>query len=259
MVVFKVCCWRIPKQLTLKNKHPLGSIMQLKSIRLPRLYNVAITIIAIDIIVFFLQVFLGSSFTDSLIFVSQDAFSRPWIFITHMFLHAGPYHLLFNMYALFLFGPLIEERIGPKRFLFIYLLSGIAAALPYTLVPTRSLGASAAIMGIIGVTVMLMPNLRLLLFFAIPMTLRSAAIVFVILDLFGIFFSPGVANLAHIIGLGCGLLFGYYLMKRKDKYHERITEKAFGGIKNVHKDRGNASNIELSKDDIDEYLRYGRL
>lgn len=107
-------------------------------------------------------------------------------------------------------------------------------------------------MGIIGVTIMLIPDLRLLLFFAIPMTLRTAAIIFVIIDVFGIFFQPGVANFAHLMGLTCGVIYGYLLLLKKHKFRERFTEKP---PKIHHKTHG----IELNKNDIEEYLKHGRL
>ena len=73
--------------------------------------NVAITIVMINIAVFLLQVILGDNFTNSLALVSTDIFSRPWILLTYMFVHSGPYHLIFNMYSLAIFGPILEQRI----------------------------------------------------------------------------------------------------------------------------------------------------
>ncbi len=54
---------------------------------------------------------------------------RPWQFVTHMFMHGNLAHIFFNMYALVIFGPILENRFSPKRFLFYYLVCGIGASL----------------------------------------------------------------------------------------------------------------------------------
>ena len=54
---------------------------------------------------------------------------RPWTLISYMFLHSGLWHLLFNMIGLYFFGPRVEDRLGAKGFLWLYVLSGLGAAL----------------------------------------------------------------------------------------------------------------------------------
>lgn len=221
--------------------------------------NAVIIIIAANILMFILQMFLGDRFTASLMLVSKDVFSRPWILLSHMFLHGSPSHLFFNMYALYMFGTLIEQKIGTVRFLFIYFLSGILAGL----IPTYSaaLGASGALMGILGVTIMLLPNLQVLFFFFIPMSMRTAGIIFALMDLFGMF-SPvqdGIAHYAHLVGLACGLIFGYYLLQKKSSFQKKFTY--IPAIKNKRKNKLHtfSNTIELDEDEIEEYLKNGRL
>ncbi len=209
--------------------------------------TVVIPLIGINIAAFIMQMF-SRTFTEMFMLVSADVFSRPWILITSMFLHGGFNHLLFNMYALLLFGTLIEQRIGKKRFLWVYFISGILASFISTFFYERALGASGAIMGILGVTIMLMPHLKVLLFFVIPMSLRTAGIIFAMIDIFGVFHSSGVANIAHLVGLACGLAFGYYLLKQKGDFSRRFTEH-----------RSSRTGISLSDDDIADYFKYGRL
>ena len=62
------------------------------------------------------------------LFYFKSEYFRPYQYITHMFMHAGLIHLLFNMYALYLFGNILERVWGPKRFLLYYLLTGLGAA-----------------------------------------------------------------------------------------------------------------------------------
>lgn len=201
-----------------------------------------IPLLAVTVAIFLLQMVLGSNFTNYFMLISSDIFSRPWILLTSMFLHGGINHLFYNMYGLFLFGTLLEQRIGAKRFLFIYLFSGIAASFLSSFFYARALGASGAIMGIIGALIILMPELRLLFFFFIPMPLWVAGIIYAIIDLFGVFFPSGVGNIAHLIGMACGLLYGLYLKKEKKKFEKKFSLKK-----------------HLEKDDIEEYLRTGRI
>ncbi len=221
------------------------------------LQSAVIPIILVNVVVFILQVVLKDSFTESFILVSADVWSRPWILLTSMFLHGSVTHLLFNMYALFIFGLLLEQRIGRNRFLFIYFASGILAAVASTFFYDRALGASGAIMGMLGVTIMLMPDLKVLFFFIIPMSLRTAGIIFALIDLLGVFGIGihGIANIAHLVGLGCGLAYGYYLLKQKGKFHKRFTVEP----KKKKQPQRQDTVIELTKDDVDDYLKYGRL
>jgi len=206
------------------------------------LRNVVMPLLILNIVFFILQLFLGRDFTAAFLLISDDIFTRPWIIITHMFLHGSPYHLLFNMYVLYSFGPLIEQRIGSKRFLIIYFVSGIIAALGSSLFYNASLGASGAIMGLLGVLIILMPELRLLFFFVVPMSLRTAAVIIVLIDLAGIVYPSGIANIAHLVGLGSGLIFGLYLKKKRIKFNKKFTSKT-----------------DFDSDDVEEYLKSGRI
>ncbi|MBI2652993.1 rhomboid family intramembrane serine protease [Candidatus Woesearchaeota archaeon] len=199
-------------------------------------------LILLNVVIFMLQITLGRSFTNSFMLISSDIFSRPWILLTSMFLHGGVNHILFNMYALFIFGPMLEQRIGAKRFLLVYILSGVIAAFFSSFFYKFALGASGAIMGMIGALIILMPDLGLLLFFVIPMPLWVAGIIYALMDLFGIFFPSGVGNIAHLVGMGIGLIYGLYLKKEKRKFDRRFSSKK-----------------HLESDDIEDYLRTGRI
>jgi len=207
-----------------------------------RIKTAVMPIIMLNIAFFILQMALGVRFTNSFMLVSGDVFARPWILLTHMFLHGGANHLLFNMYALFIFGPMLEQRIGARRFLLIYLASGITAAFISSFFYKFSLGASGAIMGMIGTLIILMPDLSLLLFFVIPMPLWIAGVIYAFIDIFGIFFPSGIGNIAHLIGMGTGLLYGLYLKKEKRKFDRKFSSKK-----------------HLESEDIDDYLRTGKI
>src|SRR5260370_26027631 len=64
---------------------------------------------------------------------------RPWSVVTYMFLHAGGWHLLFNMLALYFFGPRAEARLGSRQFLLLYFISRLVAALPSLPTPSPAI------------------------------------------------------------------------------------------------------------------------
>ena len=204
--------------------------------------RIAIVILLINVVVFLLQTVLGDGFTEQFILKSEDVMARPWILLTSMFLHAGPSHIILNMWALFMFGPMLEERIGSRRFLALYLVSGLMSAFLSSFFYSRALGASGAIMGVIGVVIMLMPNLRILFYFFIPMPLWIAGIIIAVLDAMGIIFPAGVGNIAHLVGLAVGLGYGYLLRGKRQQFNRKFTSKK-----------------HLEEEDLDEYLRSGRI
>ncbi len=68
------------------------------------------------------------------LYFPKSEFFRSWQVVTHMFMHGGVVHLLFNMFALWMFGRILERVWGPKRFLFYYLVTGLGAAFTHELV-----------------------------------------------------------------------------------------------------------------------------
>ncbi len=146
--------------------------------------------------------------------------AEPWRIITSMFLHGGWLHLFFNGFALYMFGPYLEQIIGSRRFLAVYFLSGIAGALAYAatyylgILPASipALGASGAIFGILGAVAVLRPNLPIYMWF-VPMPMKFAALVWVGLSLIETFNVTGVAGAAHLGGLVVGAVMAYAWLK----------------------------------------------
>src|SRR5690242_10313977 len=90
-------------------------------------------------------------FADLLVFTPRYVLTQPWTLVTYMFLHGGLMHIFFNMMMLWFAGPMVEERMGPQRFLTLYLVSGVAGALLSLVLAPRTpiIGASAAVMGVL--------------------------------------------------------------------------------------------------------------
>jgi len=172
--------------------------------------------------------------TDNFALISSEVLFKPWTIITYIFLHGGPSHIFGNMFALALFGSILEKLIGGKKFLIVFFVSGIIAGIGSILFYEASIGASGAIYGIFGTLAILRPRMTVYMGLGAPMPMIAAVFFWAILDFFGFFASlDAVAYAAHLFGLAFGLMYGFYLKKdygenlkskRKSKTHIREKE-----------------------------------
>ncbi len=139
-------------------------------------------------------------------------------FITYQFLHGGFTHLFFNMFALWMFGCVIERVWGPQKYLIYYLVCGIGAGLCQELVQfltgsfSLTIGASGAVYAILLAFGMTFPEERMFIFpLPIPIKAKWFVIGYVGIELFSAISSPG-DGVAHMAHLG-GMLFGYMLIQ----------------------------------------------
>ncbi len=145
-----------------------------------------------------------------------------WRFLSFQFLHGGFGHLIANGIGLFFFGPHIERWMTSRVYLTFYLLCGIAGTIFYTLLvfmpgfldndPTKSMvGASAGLFGILAAFYFVAPNARVLLFFVIPMQMRTLAVVYFSLEALGVILNwHNAGGSAGHLG---GALFGLAVLK----------------------------------------------
>lgn len=156
-----------------------------------------------------------------------------WRFVTFQFLHANGHHLLVNMLGLFFFGHFAERWWGSRKFLCFYLATGMAGALFYAMlfyagcfgnnpipigggqtIPASYIpmvGASAGIFGILACVAVIAPNLRVLLFFFIPMSMRTFAIMALGISVIVILFN--LDNAGGEAGHLGGAILGFILMR----------------------------------------------
>lgn len=150
-------------------------------------------------------VFFGAKFNPLII---EGQF---WRLVTPIFLHIGLIHLLFNQYALFLFGRQVEAYFGTPRFVGIYLLAGVGGSLAsFAFTPAVSAGASGAIFGIIGALAALYLRNQALLGEMGRRRLQSLGGL-ILINLFLGLSVPGIDNFGHMGGLVAGALLGYLL------------------------------------------------
>lgn len=181
-----------------------------------RFYAFILAIICV--IVFSLQIFV-SSFTD--IFVLNSlAFSQIWRFFSAIFLHGSSAHLISNLFALILFGSILEKLVGGKNFLIVFFLTGILANLVSVNFYNSALGASGAIFGVIGALIIIRPTLTVFAF-GLPMPIFIAGIIWAFIDVLGVFAPSGVANIAHLSGMFFGLVFGLFFRNWEDRSDRR--------------------------------------
>jgi membrane associated rhomboid family serine protease len=171
--------------------------------------------------------------------VPAKVLEQPHTLLTHMFLHGSWFHIIGNMWFLWVFGDNIEDRLGKFRYLMFYILTGLAAAITQTIISllfgggnVPMVGASGAVSGVLGGYMKLFPHARILalvpIFFFLTFT-ELPAVVFIGLWFFiqlvnGIVSLPlvgigGVAWWAHIGGFVAGyLLIDKFLGKRRYYY-----------------------------------------
>jgi membrane associated rhomboid family serine protease len=175
---------------------------------------------------------------------------RPYQIFTHMFTHAGFTHIIFNMFALWMFGRVLESVWGPKKFLLFYLACGIGAAAAHMTVAYfqyqdvlhtiemmkatgqteyldivqsgayYAVGASGAVMGVMVGFAYLFPNTELMLLFPpIPIKAKWLILIMIAFDLFGGLgkTSDGVAHWAHLGGAAMGFILVYIWNKTNKK------------------------------------------
>ena len=157
-----------------------------------------------------------------------------WTFITSMFMHAGFFHLFVNMLSLLFIGSIIEKILGQKRYFYFYIISGLLAGLFFVFsslifssdLNTFAVGASGALFGLIGLLVLLTPNLPVfVMFIPIPIKMKYAAPgILILLWMISIAGNVPIGNTAHLGGLLVGLAYGIYLRnkyKKKTRYLNR--------------------------------------
>ena len=169
-----------------------------------------------------------STFLHSLIIGEnwRHNLTHPWVFITHMFLHEGFWHILWNMLGLYWFGRIVGDLLGDRRVLAIYLLCGLAGGLSYFAVANLdigmsfgafALGASAAFMGMLAVAGVTAPDYLISLPLLGDVRLKFIVMFFLILDLVGI--SNGQnsgGSFGHLGGAAMGFLIAHQLRSGND-------------------------------------------
>jgi membrane associated rhomboid family serine protease len=181
---------------------------------------------------------------------------------TYMFVHstAGFSHIMMNMLGLFFIGPALERTLGSYRFFTLYYLSGILGGLGWSLLASPGqycVGASGALMGILGAFAVFYPNEKVALIFLpmFPFKAWKFILAIVLLEFFQTFVHPifgGIANAAHLVGGIAG--FGYAMSIKHPHFIKELKAKRSGFGKVKTSARPGSNPDALSKEDIDRIL-----
>jgi membrane associated rhomboid family serine protease len=213
-------------------------------------------LIIINVLVWLAQIMYDGQFnlTDKLgLWPVESPHFKPYQVVTHMFAHSPSmiFHIFFNMFTLWMFGRMLENIWGAKRFLFFYLACGIGSAISHMTVeyfqyhdvivytdslkavgliteaenilatPVYAVGASGAVMGVMAAFAFLFPNTELfIMFIPVPVKAKWAILGLVALDLFGgvgRFSGDSIAHFAHLGGALTGFIIVLIWNKKNRK------------------------------------------
>ena len=186
----------------------------------PRLTPAVQGIIAISVAVAFLQAVGVFPYATVAAWFGFDSGSLPgrwWTTLTYMFVHVGIWHLVANMYGLYLFGPRLEHTWGTKRFAWFYVFSALGGVV-FQMLFIRSgglVGASAAVFGVMTAYAMQWPDDEIYLMFVMPMRVRTLVVgLFVFNLVMGIVGTgdDGGTNIAYFAHVG-GVIAAYVYMR----------------------------------------------
>jgi len=195
-------------------------------------------IIVICIAVFFLEIFyalqhgafgdenfknaLNNLFNEYGFSLQNLLNQKVWVFVTSVFIHADPEHLILNMLALFFFGQVIEMNLGRKKFILIFFMSSIVGNLAFLFFSffsssfgTTLIGASAAIFGLMGTAMLAKPLEPIFYPYLIPVPLVIVAMVYTLYSIASFLLvaasiqESSISYISHIGGLSAGMFFGF--------------------------------------------------
>jgi membrane associated rhomboid family serine protease len=205
---------------------------------------IVLNLIIINVLVYFAQVVTGGNMEPNpaadlfALHHYKSTYFQPYQIVTHMFMHGGFFHLLFNMFALWMFGTHVERVWGPKRFLIFYFICGLGSAFfqmgsyahdfwqidhnvlspevydqyQAILRSSYTVGASGAIMGILAAFGYLFPNTEMIIIpIPVPIKAKWAISGMIALDVFGGVVKVQGDNIAHFAHLG-GAVIGFLLV-----------------------------------------------
>lgn len=151
------------------------------------------------------------------LFPIGTSYFKPYQFITYMFMHADFTHILFNMFGVYMFGSILENIWGPKRFLNFYLLCGLGGAALQVGVNYLTgdfgylVGASGALFGLLVAFAMMFPNTYLNIYFLIPVKAKYLVTAYAFFEVVSVFMNRADDNISHLGHIG-GLIVGLIIM-----------------------------------------------
>lgn len=189
-----------------------------------------------------------------------------WQFVTYMFLHGGTWHLVMNMFILWMFGAELEREWGTREFLKFFFITGIGAGFVNfifgVLNPVSShipvIGASGAIYGILVAYAILFPERHVYLYFLIPVKVKFLVIFLIVIEFLSTYRADGIAHFAH---LG-GALFGFLYLRKNWRWKLRKWSpeeliRRFKAAQSARKDQEEREIMEEVDEILDKINKVG--
>lgn len=172
-------------------------------------------LVIVNTAVFLLSMVVGGEFTRLFGLVPSKVVYERWVWqpFTYLFLHGNFFHLLFNLFALWMFGMPVIANWGPREFVKYFLLTGVGAGLVSVAAAPSSvsviIGASGAVYGLLVAFAMLFPDAVVYLYFFFPIKAKHMAILFGLMEFFAgaSASNPASARLAHLSGMVIGYVY----------------------------------------------------
>ncbi|QRV14365.1 rhomboid family intramembrane serine protease [Haloterrigena salifodinae] len=207
--------------------------------------NMTYTFLALILLTFLAQLvvelFGSRSLYESLFLLTSWNVEYVWTWVTSIFSHStnNLMHIVGNSIVIFFFGPLVERYVGSRDFAILFVVSGVLAGLSQVAIsviqgyPTAVLGASGAALAILGVLTVLNPDLKVYLYFILPVPiwlLTAGYALISITFLSGVIGGGGgIAHGAHLVGLVIGLAYGQYIKQNRNVSAPNRLEFGGGG------------------------------
>ena len=220
-------------------------------------------LIIANVVVFVIQILFSRMFhiylSPYLGLVPKDVYTRftVWQIFSYLFLHGSFFHILFNMFFLWMFGSELERYWGSREFLFYYFITGVGAGIFNIIMDLNStipiIGASGAIYGILTAFGMIFPNRLIYIYFIIPIRAKYFVIIIGIITFLSAYWTSntGIAHFAH---LG-GIVIGFIYLKKNIRLKYIIERwKRFRFNRRLRIIRDKQKKIKDSKEQIDTIL-----
>ncbi len=213
------------------NKDSFSKAMRVEKIFAKKIPFITYTIMLVCLIMFIVTLIVGKGNITPDILVNLGGNISRYVNLNHeyyrlfvsIFLHVGIFHLLCNMYSLYIIGPQVESFYGKLKFIFIYIFSGVSGSifsLAFAQDNVVSVGASGAIFGLLGAVLYFGYHYRVYL----GNVIRSQVVPVILVNLFIGFMISGIDNFAHIGGLVGGILASMAVgVPDKDKTSDRVN------------------------------------
>lgn len=217
-----------------------------------------------NVAMFALQGFLPDAIVNQMVFVPRLVLLRPWALVTYMFLHGSLTHLLFNMLGVFFFGSRVEARLGARRFLTLYFLSGVSGAVASLIFSPMAgvIGASAGVFGIMMAFATFWPRERIYIWGVLPVEARVLVIITTVMTLYAGFGGArgNTAHFAHLGGYVGAWAYLWYIQRntaqrrfqaRIDAVEPRVLRRA----PSLRREQLNLEGVhELTREEVDRIL-----